>query len=282
MRIGDYIIYPPFFFLAILIPVVITIIVIFILNKRQDKKNKKLNLITKWQKTKIVEILDEEIEATPNSSKEYHDLIRNIQGYIRHNRYWDYDDMMDFNENSVIVLTTLIFERIKKDVELNRKNEAVLLCHALDFINCGVEYTGKNIEWIGDEISADKNHDQMTDDEGRLFHICLSAVEKVWDLVDPDLDKIPEINSKVDPTLKTYKEYDFEVAYDDLQEAIDFRNLKPETFDITARALVYELNIIIEDLEKLYLPYYQVYFVRALACCLDRQLYDKIITSIEE
>ena len=281
MRIGDYIIYPPVFFLAIAIPIILAIIIILLVNRRQDKKNKELNLITKWQKTRLIEILDDEIKATPNSSEEYHTTINKLQGYIRHNRYWDYEDLLDFDENSIILLTTILFEKIKADVEANKNNEAVLLCHALDFINCGVEYEGKYIEWIGDEISSDKNHDQMTDNEGRLFHICLSAVEKIMALIDPDLDKIPEINYDVDPVLKTYVGYDFEKAYEDLQEAIDFRNLQPETFDICARALVYELHMIIKDLEKMYLPYYQVYFLRALACCLDRQLYDKILTSID-
>ena len=40
MRIGDYIIYPPVFFLAIAIPIILAIIIILLVNKRQDKKNK--------------------------------------------------------------------------------------------------------------------------------------------------------------------------------------------------------------------------------------------------
>lgn len=280
MRIGDYIIYPPFFIAAIVVPIVIAVIIILIINKRLDKKNKELDLITRWQKEHIPKLLENEYNNYPDAKESYKKLLKELQGYIRHHRYWDPDDLIDFNEQAVLVLTTIIFEQIKEDVRKNKKNEAVLLCHTLDFINCGVEYYGKELEWIGDEIVSSKNHEDMSDNEGRLFKILLSNVEKIHAYVDPDLEKIPE-TIDVDPILKTYVDFDFDVAYDDLQSAIDFRALKDETYDIAARATTELLDDIITELDKNYLPYYQVYYVRALACCLDKQLYDKILTSIE-
>ena len=282
MRIGDYIINPILIAAIIIIPVIIAIIVILIINKKQDKKNLELNLITKYQKNKLVDILDEEIDTTPDAVEGYHQMLRNLQGYIRRKRYWDPQEIMsEIDEDALIFLTTIVFERIKFDVEKNKKNEAVLLCHALDFINCGVEYEGNEVEWIGDEIECKKNHKDMSDNEGRLFSILMTTIERLWELVDEDLEKIPEEVEGIDPTLKTYKDFDFEEAYIDVQNCVDFRNLKPETIDILARGLVYVMDEIIEVLDKKYLPYYQVYYLRALASCLDKQLYDKILTSIE-
>lgn len=281
IQIGGYLLYLPFFIAIIFVPIIITVIVVLIINKKYDKLNKNLDVITQYQKTKLDEILDKEIENTPEATEAYHELIRQIQGYIRHKRFWDPQELLDMHENSLLLLTTVIFEKIKEDVKNNNKNEAVLLCHALDFINCGVSYEGKEMEWIGDEIECTKNHEDMSDNEGRLFKLCLSTVERLWEFVDADLEKIPESISEIDPTLKTYKAFDFETAYDDLSECVDFRNLKPETFDICARGLVYILDDIISELDKQYLPYYQVYYVRALACCLDKQLYDAIVESIE-
>lgn len=282
MRIGDYVIHFPLIAAIIIIPVFIALIVIFIINKKQDKRNLELNLITKYQKNKLVEILEEEINSSPNALEWYHPMLRNLQGYIRRKRYWDPQEIMDeIHEEALIYLTIIVFDRIRLDVEVNKKNEAVLLCHALDFINCGLEYTGNIVEWIGDEIECQKNHKDMSDNEGRLFSILSSTLEKLWDLIDEDLEKIPEEVEGIDPILKTYKDYDFEEAYSDVHSCVDFRNLKPETFDILARGLVFTIDELLDVLDKKYLPYYQVYYVRALASCLDRQLYDKILTSIE-
>lgn len=281
ITIGDYQIYPAFLAILIAVPAVIVFGVIFYLNHKQDKRNLLLDTITKWQKQNIVRIIDEYIEKNPKLPEQKVKNLRGFQGYVRHNRLWDSEDILDIGDGALIDASKALFEKIKEDVEGGNRNEAVLLCHTIDFMNCGVEYEGNIIQWIGDEMESIKNHTDMDDNEARLLSVVSNTIGMVRTLVDPDIEKIPELFD-VDQVLKTYNLYDFNAAISDVENTIDFRNLQAETYDIASRCLTHHIyyNILYET-EKDYVPYHQIYYIRALACTLDRLLYDAILNSID-
>lgn len=246
--------------------------------KKREKRNKEMNKISSWQREKINAALDEYI--TDRTSDDRKELIGNLKGYINRQRYWDADKIAEISSDALNVLDIILFKKIKKAVETNRRNDAVLYLHAFDFANGGPTYHNDTLVWIGDDIKEQKNDLSMSESEARFFYIIATTINKAITIVDEELGKIPE-EIDVDPILRTYKMYDFQDALEDAATCNDIRNLKPETLDIAARALVIEIDYCLENFSGDRFAECRLYYVRALACCLDKQLYDEILDSIE-
>lgn len=280
IEIGGYVFYPSFWIAVVVVPAIIVLVVILLINFKFKKKEKSYNSITSWQRNKIDELLDDEMEDMEDADDEYKDIVRNIQGYVRRRKFWDVDELLEIDDDAVIVLSSIVYDEIVRDVRKNKFNDAVLLLHAFDYINGGVHFIGNQMDWIGDEVEEYKNDLKMSDYEARLLKIFCSSIDMMCEKIDYDIDKIPE-TVDVDPMLKTYSAVDFEKASDEIFSCIDMRNLGKETLDITARCLTEHMRWIINETTKKVIPEWQLYYIRALACALDKQLYPDILNSID-
>lgn len=274
-----YRLYPAFFIVVIGIPLVIAIILLILSNKKIDKKHVNMYRITDWQKSELLKILDKEISGE-NVSQKYTEIIRSAQGFISRKRIWDIEELQEIHPQICAILTTVFYRDMKDAFEQQYVDKAVLLCHTIDFINEGLEYNGLDIEWIGDDIESLKNHRDMTDSEARLLQIVSSSISKASYLIDSDISKIPESVS-CHKVLKTFNEDDFEFSVREVSSSVDFEELSSETFVLAAHSLIHTLDEVIENLDAPKLPYFQIYLVRALACCMDRQIYTAILDTIE-
>ena len=288
IEVGGYRIYWPVFALFTILIGVLVGFILLKLVRNLHKLNKKMNTISSWQKYNIITLLEERLEdvlANNDFSKEEKDYFSNVFngliGYIRRHRYWDVNEILEIDEKAIQVLDEVIFDKIKECVAKNQKNTAVLYCHAFDFANGGPVYTNSKIlNWIGDDVEEHKNDLRMSPYEARCFSVMLSAVGDVFDLLDEDLDKIPE-DIEVDNILRTYNSLDFEYAIEDLSTCNDIKNLKTETIDIAARSLLCIFDMYVHSFNGSTLPSYRLYTVRCLACCLDNCLYDEVLDSID-
>lgn len=280
IEIGGYVFYPSFWIAVVIVPVVITLVLVLIYNFKLKRKAKSFNSITSWQKERIVELIDKELEDMADTDEEYKEMLKNCQGYIRHKKFWNVDELLDIDEDAVVVITSIVYDEIVRDVRSKNNNDAVLLLHAVDYINGGCPLIGQEMEWIGTEIEELKNDLKMTDYEARLLKIFYNSIDYAINEVDIDINKIPE-GYPCDPELKNYILLDFEKAQEEILDCIDMRNLSNETLTICARCLTDHMKDIIVDLSKKTIPDWQLYYIRAIACALDKQLYPDIVNSID-
>ncbi len=277
--IFGYKIFWPLLVLIILSPSIIGFICITISNMNSSKRGDKFYKITKWQKEEINKILEKEI-IPGETSEEYENAIRQCQAYVTRQKVWDYELLQETYEYAPNLITTILSEELEARIEKKNIDYAILLCHAIDFVNCGVSTFGRKPLWIKDDIAELKNHKDMDENEARVLSITENILLQTAKLIDPDLDKIPEY-LRINDVLKTYSEYDFEIAITEIRQCIDYRNLKRETRDLVSRCLMAHIKDIIKNFEEDILPEHQVYYFRALACSLDGELYDTILDTIE-
>lgn len=279
ITIGGYRIYWPVFVVIFLL---IAAIAVFIVVHNKKKKNQKsqaeLKIITTWQKKFLYQLFSSYEDGATDAERK---AISNLKGYLNHHYVWNADEVAALGEKTLEFLDYLLFVQIQKFVNINDKNQAVLCLHLFDMVNGGPEFIGNTMDWIQDDIDEQKNDLRMDVYEARLFELVSSAIEEVSRYVDPELEKIPEEAEDFDSVLKTYTKYDFSVALQDSMSCNDFKNLSPETYDIAARAFVREIQKCIVSFTGDRFPQFRLYYIRALACCLDKEPYDEILDTIE-
>lgn len=279
IQIGDYYIYWPVFVVLFLVFFGIFGLVLLKISRKYVKRNKKLNTITSWQKYNIINIIEDEINQSADDV-EFCRIMNQVVGYVRRHRTWDYEELLKIDSEAVRLLSEVIFNKVIECVVTNNFNQAVLYLHAIDFINGGCLYNKNVLDWLGDDIKEQKNDLRMTVYEARLLGVISDIVSAFASCVDKDLDRIPA-DYEFPDALRNYNMADFDDAYNDLLTNNDFRNLKTKTYELSMWCLIGQIQIFFNDFVEDTLSDYRLYYIRALACCLDKCLYDEIIDSID-
>lgn len=292
IQVGDYILYPAFFVLCFGIFMAINIgIVVFIKVKENgglktnSKSLYKYFVITKWQKKNIPVYLKEyrsKFELTDDEDK-CCDLFLE---YLDESKYWNVDELNELRPNLAKKISIIMYFMIKEAYLNKEKDKAILLIHAFDFINGGMEQEsyGKVYEWISEDVDMYRNHKEMSDEEARLLFLYISAVSDTMGFIDPDLEKIPE-DVAVEDFCKRIKQSEYEDTMEALGLTVDVRNLKGPEVDVIVKSLLNNLYLMLsgiaEEDEIEYVDELRRYPIRALAAILDGGLYSDIIDSIE-
>lgn len=277
--IGDYSISWLGVFLLVAIIVGVVVFIIFQTRKKKIKKHKEeINKITSWQKSHLLSLFDDFLEDAGDAEVQ---AISNLKGYIKNHRRWNVDEVVALGDKTLHFLDFLIYQEINKHFQDEDFKSTVLWLHLFDFANGGPAMKGDVIDWIGDDISEQKNDLRMDVYEARLMTISTNAIDEVFSLLDPEIDKIPESEPLTDEVLKSYDSIDFRDALSDCVICNDFKNLSDQTIEVLARCLNYEIKKYMANFDGDRFPNHRLYFVRALACCLDRQLYDEVLDTVD-
>lgn len=289
--IGDnmYLIYPPalILFFIVFFAIAGSVAVVNILkNKKKENTAYKYYEITDWQRNKLMPL----VKRHNKIEDAYRGDVEWIQSYINKNKYWNIEEILEDAPSSktVMVMSIYMLEAAIGEYSLEHFNNAVLILHAVDFLNGGMDgdiYDG-DYQWIGDEIDSLKNHTDMTDEEARTLYLYASAVINLIDLCDEDLEKIPD-EIDVEPFCKTLSLTDMELAADELDQVVDIHNegISDETRDVVSRGLFNNISIllaeILDDDDVKFMDEYRRYTLRALVACIDKQPYSEFIETVE-
>ena len=292
IRIGNYIFYPAFFITVIAVIIIIIAVLIIkniMKNKKQENSINKNYEITIWQRQHLIQLMNEYIKDN-NIDATTLDIVSELNIYMKNSKYWNMDEIIEINEDIIPYSTLILFQIAINKYSDNNMNDAVLILHALDFINGGMDnpdYYEGEYPWIGEDIPELRNHKDMTEEEARTIYLYASAIEDILRLVDSDIGKIPE-NLDVLSFCKRLSQKDIENASGDIGSVIDFLEINQKTRDIAAKALFNNIIILLGDIfdkdSKNYeknIDEYRRYTLRALATAIDGQLYSDIIKSIE-
>lgn len=290
IQIGNYEINVIFLVLLfILIAAVFGIAYFFIRNKEKGSPAFQIyKRITTWQKNNVPPLVQKDIDQNgdPNEpDDQYHKIADQLQVYIKRGRIWDNSEIKEIDPMAISLLTVIIIEEVERCIEEdsnNSNNRAVLLLHTLDMAYGGAPIINGEIEWLGQDVQELDNHSEMNKCEARLLKIYLNMIEKIWEYVDDDISKIPE-SANVPEELKIYSADDFVDAYQEVDECVDVKELSESTKRIITLALAMTLEELKNSLDDEGLKYYQLYYIRALACSIDNtySLYTDILNSIE-
>ena len=281
VTIGGYRIYwPVFLVLILLIAGIVVFIVLQSKKKNQKKTQMEIKTITAWQKKFLNQVFDE-YEANTQAEEAEKQAISRLKGYMRHHYFWDADEVSELGDKTLQFLDYLLFLKIKEFVGTNNKNDAVLCLHLFDMVNGGPVFKGAVMDWLQDDLDEQKNDLRMDAYEARLLEIVASVITEIAGFVDEEIDKIPEDVEGIDEILKTYNKYDFATALQDSIKCNDFKSLAPETYDIAARGLVREIQKCIVSFSGDRFPQHRLYYIRCLACCLDKEPYDEVLDTID-
>ena len=278
IELFGYYLYPAFFITVIGVPVLVTLLIIFLRRFKERKQVYSTSIITTWEKKHIPELLNKEIDES--DSEEYSEIINNLKEYVQTCDYWNTDELLEINKDSIIILTSILFDEVKEKHASN-PDKSVLLLHAIDNINGGIDYEmGKN--FMEEDMSQLNNHEKMGVDEAKVLSLCETALNRVIsEYVDLDSQKIPIVTEAISELIGVERE-DLGSALRDVLHCIDFTELKESTFDMLELALIDMIDKIIESHQEDYFDQYYLSCFRTLACVIDRQLYNDILKTIEK
>lgn len=294
VQIGDYIIYPAFFILLIVIFVLLLVVIAIkniVAEKKQEKTFYQFYKITKWQRKHLIEYMSEYLRE--HDVYETHEkVINQLQKYMDESKFWNVDELLEIDKGLVMYVSAILFEVAKENYIRDDIDGAVLILNAFDFINGGMEdedtvLSGQQYQWIGSDIVEMRNSSEMTDEEARTLFIYDSAVIDLYDMIDPDLGKIPE-RAVAEEFCKRLTQSEIEDALDDIETVIDILALTDKSRDIIIKALFNKCSFLMgeifgstdENNKADYMDEYRRYTMRALAAAIDNQLYSDVIESI--
>ena len=234
--------------------------------------------ITSWEKKYIPTILQKEKREAENEY--YEEILEGLIEYIKDCTYWNTDELLEIDVDAIIILTSVLFDEIKKD-HIEDPDKCVLLLHAIDNINGGIDYDmGHN--WMANDMAQLNNHEKMGSDEAKVLALCESSVDRtINEYVDLDSNKIPLITKAYHEMIGLTRE-DFGSALRDIEHCIDFTDMKEATYNILELTMIDLIDKIITTQEKDYFDEYYLSYFRTLACIIDRQLYDDILKTLEK
>jgi hypothetical protein len=262
---------------------------IFKEKKQEEKVNDKYK-ITQWQRKYLCQLIKAYLKDN-DLEDDFDYLMKDFEKYVKESTYWNLDELLELSDDMVKNITIILFEVAQESYSLRHFDDAVLVLHAIDFINGGMDnpdYFDGEYPWIGEDIPEMRNYQDMTDEEARTLYIYESAVEELYSFVDPDIDKIPE-GENVLSFCKRLSKKDMEDAVTDLCGVIDILNLTDKTRDVTAKSLFNSISYLLGDIFNedgdnyvQYVDEYRRYQIRALASVIDKQLYSDVVASIDD
>lgn len=277
IELFGYYFYPAFFITVIGVPILIAFIIIFARRFKLKRKVYSNSLISAWQKKYIPKIIDNEISEATNS--QYIQILKDGKDFVVNNKYWNNDEMVEKNKDSIVLLTKLFFDKVRREYKED-PDTCVLLLNTIDIMNGGIDADIKS-HWMSEDLQYFENDERMTKNEGRLVCLCATAIHKLLEeYVDDDIGRIPQLTLAIDE-LKGEETEDIASVERHLLHCTDFTDLSNSDYDLITRAL---FDLIDKEFKQqrddYFEPYYLCYF-RALACSIDKNLYDDIIDSIE-
>ena len=278
IELFGYYFYPAFFAVIIGVPVIVTAAIILYRRLKERKQVYSTSKITKWEKKHIPELIDKDIEASDD--KNYIETLNKIREYIVEFDYWNTDELLEINRDTILILTSMIFEDVMKNHKTD-PDRSVLFLHAIDNINGGIDYEmGKN--FMADDMAELNNHEKMGHDEAKVLALCEAALTRLnSEYVDLDSQKIPYVTEAIPELIDTERE-DIGSAIRDVQHCIDFTELKESTFRILELALIDMIDKAIDSTKEDYFEQYYLSCFRTLASVIDRQLYSDTLKTIED
>ena len=284
VRIGDYEVSIILFLIIGAVIIVVCGALYFFLRKGETRTSSvkgNYNAITKWQKEKLVLLIEEDVKSAEEVTDTYIEVTDRLQAYIRRQRFWDRDDISEIHPYALSILSSILLDNINYCILNKKNNNAVLLLQTLDYVNGGAPYLNGRLDWLGEDLEEKRNHPSMSDYEARLLKIFEEGLAYVYEDFDEELDKIPE-KADVPEELKQLDGDDFNSMFNELEECVDVSELKSETKRVISLGLNEKVQRIILTLDE-ELKYYNLYYVRALACATDPKytMYEDILESID-
>ena len=278
IELFGYYFYPAFFITLIGVPLLIVLTIILIRRLKERRQVYSTSKITSWEKKYIPPILKKEKREAQN--EHYEEILDGLVEYIEECTYWNTDELLEIDIDAIIILTSILFDEVKEE-HGEDPDKSVLLLHAIDNINGGIDYDlGHN--WMANDMAQLNNHEKMGTDEAKVLALCESSVDRtINEYVDLDSNKIPLITKAYHEMVGLTRE-DFGSALRDIEHCIDFTDMKEATYNILELTMIDLIDKIITTQEKDYFDEYYLSYFRTLACIIDRQLYDDILKTLEK
>ena len=278
IELFGYYFYPAFFITLIGVPLLIVLTIILIRRLSERRQVYSTSRITSWEKKYIPAILKKEKREAQN--EHYEEILNGLIEYVEECTYWNSDELLEIDVDAIIILTSILFDEVKEQ-HAEDPDKSVLLLHAIDNLNGGIDYDqGKH--WMADDMAQLNNHEKMGIDEAKALALCESSVERTIDeYVDLDSNKIPLITKAYNEMIGLTRE-DFGSALRDIEHCIDFTDMKEATYNILELTMIDLIDKIITTQENDYFDGYYLSYFRTLASIIDRQLYDDILKTIEK
>lgn len=278
IELFGYYFYPAFFITLIGVPLLIVLTIILIRRLKERRQVYSTSRITSWEKKYIPVILKKEKREAQN--EHYEKTLEGLIEYVEECTYWNTDELLEIDIDAIIILTSVLFDEIKKE-HTEDPDKCILLLHAIDNLNGGIDYElGKH--WMADDMTQLNNHEKMGIDEAKVLALCESSVERtINEYVDLDSNKIPLITNAYSEMIGLTRE-DFGSALRDIDHCVDFTDMKEATYNILELTMIDLLDKIITTQENDFFDGYYLSYFRTLACIIDRQLYDDILKTIEK
>ena len=278
IELFGYYFYPAFFITVIGVPLLVVLLIILIRRLKERRQVYSTSRITSWEKKYIPQILRKEKREAQN--EHYETILDGLIEYVEECTYWNTDELLEIDIDAIIILTSILFDEVKES-HVEDPDKSVLLLHAIDNLNGGIDYDqGKH--WMADDMAQLNNHEKMGIDEAKALALCESSIERTMDeYVDLDSNKIPLITKAYHEMIGLTRE-DFGSALRDVEHCIDFTDMKEATYNILELTMIDLIDKIITSQEKDYFDNYYLCYFRTLASIIDRQLYDDILKTIEK
>ena len=278
VELFGYYLYPAFFITVIGVPLLIVGLIILLRRLKEKRQVYATSIITTWEKKYLPKIIEKEKKTTDNES--YIAILNELKEYIADCNYWNTDELLEIDKDEIIILTNFFFEQVKVKHNEN-PDKCVLLLHAIDNINGGIDYDLGN-HWMADDMVSLQNHEKMGIDEAKVLALCEGTIEKaVSQYVNLDTNKIPVVTAAISEMVGMERE-DFGSALRDVVHCIDFTDLKESTFEILELVFIDAIEKIINSQKEDFFDEYYLSYIRTLASIIDRQLYDDVLKTIEK
>lgn len=280
MRIEIFGYYVHVLLFVIIFAVILVGVLSFILIRRLKERKQvyTTSRITDWEKNNIPKLLRKEIDSVNDA--DYTNKINKIINYIQTCDYWNNDELIELDKDSILLITSILFDYVKENHSSN-PDKCVLLLHTIDNANGGIDFSNGN-NWMSEDFQMQKNSGKMSDDESRAILLCQNAVTKAYEkYINTDTDAVPLITKAI-PELSGKKYEQFQSAVDDIAVCKGFDSMKESTYNMTEICLIDEIDKFIEVEEDDYFDEYYLCYFRVLASLIDRQPYDEILESLAD
>lgn len=284
IEIAGYRFYPAFLLLLALIPILVFLSVFLIRKFRIIKEKRQVystSKITTFEKKYIPQLLDYEIkDAEDDGDNDYAASIEDIKDFVIKCTYWNNDELLAINQDSILILTSILFDDIKANYTRN-PDRAVLLLHSIDNINGGMDFS-ENSDWMPEDMPAIENSDKMEKNEARALELAKTSLNRaVQNYLNDDTDEIP-ITSNAFESLRGVSGSRLVAALEDIITTDSFYNLKDDTYEILSGSLIDQIDQLISEETNDYFDEYYLAYFRLLASLIDRQTYNEILKTIED
>lgn len=280
IQIGNYYIYPAFWFLCIGIFVGGVFIFSVILKIKQYIRETQFEKIKNWQRNNIVKILKAQIKESTEQEKILEQLLLILKS--KKIKKWTDEHFLKVNNLSKIILSKILFHWTKLCLISHYSTRAVLLLYTIDCINGGPIYQGKKLMWMDSDLTPSSISFKIKGQETQLRGICETALDSLDEQIHQnqkayETGETPEFQNSLLQGIEIDQMND---AIDDFENTPSIFNIQSSTRELIKRYLIIQIEEMWQEITEPTVGQYRLSYIRALACLEKNQPYPEIITEI--